>query len=171
MGGSSTPNDAVAASIRTQQEFEQYWRERRSATPKPEPEPVALVESTQAASVPMSEPEPFVSSGPVESPAVESGPQETWPVEEPINGSRPSKRDALSVTTWWEYRGDTGRGARDYKNLGAGGFPTGKKVFGSRKYVVSPYHGGYVKVGDVPRGALVADPNYDLAERKYFILP
>ena len=156
--------------MRTHQEFEAYWGPRRTVTPEPEPEPV-VIERSEPAPVPMEEPEVIVEGEPVESPMVEEEPEEVWVVEEPSDGSRPSKKDALPVTTWWEYQGDTGRGARDYTNLGGGGFPTGKSVFGSRKYVISPYHGGYVKVGDVPSGALVADPKYDLAERKYFILP
>lgn len=167
LGGSNTPSDPVAASIRTHQEFEQYWGARRTVTP----EPTAEVESSAPSySAPVAD-SYVAEETPAEPVLVEEEPVETWVVEEPVNGSRPSKKDALPVTTWWEYQGDTGRGARDYTNLGAGAFPTGKKVFGSSKYVISPYHGGYVKVGNVPRGALVADPNYDLAERKYFILP
>jgi len=168
MGGTSAPVDPVAASMRTHQEFENYWGPRRTV----EPVEVAQVEEPAPAPVAPAPVEPAVESYAVEeSYEVEDSSADWVVMEEPLDGPKPSRKNALPVTTWWEYQGDTGRGARDYTNLGGGGYPTGKSVWGSRKYVRSPYHGGYVDVGNVPSGALVADPSYDVAERKFFILP
>lgn len=162
--GTGTSDDPVSASMKTHQEFEQYWGSRRGVAP------VEVAPAEQSAPV-----EPVVESYAVEEVTVEpvmADSNASWePEEYQVDGPKPSKKDALTVTTWWEYQGDTGRGARDYSNLRGVGYPTGKSVWGSRRYVLSPYHGGYVNVGDAPRGALVADPNYDMGERKYFILP
>lgn len=154
-GGAATPTDPVAAAIKTRKEFEQYWSQRRAAKAK---EDAAAAKPVPVKPVANKTPSESGSSTSVVQLRIEDVP-------------RSSKKAALPVTTWWEYQGDVGSGEHDYHGPSGVEFPKAKAVRGSRKYVISPYHGGYVKVAGVPGGVLVADPKYDLAERKFFMLP
>jgi hypothetical protein len=157
-------DDAVAASIRTHQEFEQYWAQQRHEQPvKPTP-----AESYEPAPV-VAQEEP---AAPVEVYQDDSWTEPSWePEEAVVSGPKPSKKNAKAVVTWWEYR-DGASGSRNYSKLSGGSsFPTGKSAgFGSR-YVISPYNGQYVDVNGLGSGTLVSDPSYEVADRKYFLVP
>ncbi|MGE9269355.1 MAG: hypothetical protein ACQKBU_01015 [Verrucomicrobiales bacterium] len=53
----------------------------------------------------------------------------------------------------------------------SGDFPTAAKIEGREGFVRSPYNQKAVNVRGVESGLLVADPRFDLSERKFFIVP
>ncbi|MEP4077147.1 hypothetical protein [Haloferula sp.] len=52
-----------------------------------------------------------------------------------------------------------------------GGYPTATRVNGFSNFVKSPYNDRWVKVKGIPSGSLVADPRFDVGEKKYFRVP
>lgn len=168
--------DAVSASARTQQQFQQYWatqRKQKVADPTQlAPEPVAAATTSAALQTPA---RPTFSQWwndrkkPAEPEMAESAPASR---PEPA-AEAPSKKNTLPMVTWWGNRkkGDP-KGTPDVLGIDlSGNFPTASPIKDWDGYVRSPYSNGFVDVRGVPSGTLVADPRFDLSERKFFIVP
>ena len=100
----------------------------------------------------------------------QGGEPEAEPAAQASN-EEPTKKNTLPIVTWWENRKKGGE-ETDVSNIDlSGNFPTATRVKDWDGYVHSPYNNRFVDVKGVPSGTIVADPRYDLSERKFFIVP
>lgn len=95
------------------------------------------------------------------------------PSPAPAVAEAPPEPEEKKSGGWW------GRGKKEEPEADSdlsgidlrGDFPTAKWVEDWDGYVRSPYNNRFVNVKGVASGTLVADPRFDLSERKFFIVP
>ena len=156
--------------------FSQWWEQRRKD--KAETAEVAQAEPSQKVEPSAAEPEEKRRTfsqwwsdrkKPVEPEVAESAPA---PQPEPA-AEEPTKKNTLPIVTWWGNRKKGyQKGTQDVSGIDlSGNFPTASPIKDWDGYVRSPYSNGFVDVKGVPSGTLVADPRFDLSERKFFIVP
>jgi len=103
----------------------------------------------------------------------QSAPADSQPVAEAPQAEPEKQKTVLPIVAWFDERKKNKKGGDvDLSNIDlSGDFPTARPVKDWSGFVHSPYDDRFIDVKGVPSGTLVADPRFDISERKFFIVP